>query len=139
VRTALDTNLLVYAEGVNGEPRRTDALRILDALPADYVLIPTQVLGELFTVLTRKAGRSAAASRQAVLEWTDGYATIDTTQSVLLEAMEIATTHHLSLWDSMMLAAAAQAGCRIVLSEDMQDGFTWRGVTIRNPFAQPPA
>jgi predicted nucleic acid-binding protein len=37
-----------------------------------------------------------------------------------------------------MLAAAAQAGCRLLLSEDMQDGFTWRGVTIRNPFAATP-
>jgi predicted nucleic acid-binding protein len=37
-----------------------------------------------------------------------------------------------------MLAAAAQADCRLLLSEDMQDGFTWRSVTVRNPFATPP-
>lgn len=134
MRIALDTNLLVYAEGVNGEEHRSAALFALDALADDDVLIPAQALGELFAVLTRKAGRSAAASRDAVLSWTDGFTVIDTTQAVLLEAMEIATTHRFSFWDSVMLAAAAQAGCRVLLSEDMQHGFTWRGVTIRNPF-----
>ena len=52
--------------------------------------------------------------------------------------MELATSHQLSLWDAIMLAAAAQAGCRLLLSEDMQDGFTWRGVTVRNPFTTAP-
>lgn len=137
MRIALDTKLLVYAEGLNGEQRRFAALHVLDALGEDDVLVPAQALGELFAVLTRKAGRSAAASRDAVMGWTDGFAVIDTTQPVLLEAMEIATTHRLAFRDSVMLAAAAQAGCRQLLSEDMQHGFTWRGVTIRNPFLPP--
>ena len=34
-----------------------------------------------------------------------------------------------------MILAAAEAGCRLLLSEDMHDGFTGRGVTITNPFA----
>ncbi len=137
MRIALDTNLLIYVEGVNGEERRAAALLALDALAEDDVLVPAQALGELFVVLTRRAGRSVAASRDALLGWTDSFAVIDTTQAVLLEAMEIATTHRFSFWDSVMLAAAAQAGCRLLLSEDMQHGFTWRGVTVRNPFLAP--
>jgi len=34
-----------------------------------------------------------------------------------------------------MLAAAAEAGCRLLLSEDLQEGFTWGGVRVVNPFA----
>jgi len=34
-----------------------------------------------------------------------------------------------------MMSVAAEAGCRLLLSEDLQDGFTWRGVTVVNPFA----
>ena len=34
-----------------------------------------------------------------------------------------------------MVAVAAEVGCRLLLSEDMQDGFSWRGVTVVNPFA----
>jgi predicted nucleic acid-binding protein len=62
---------------------------------------------------------------------------VATTQAVLLEAMDMAEAHRLGFWDSVMLAVAAQAQCRMLLSEDMQDGFTWRGVTIRDPFATP--
>ena len=35
-------------------------------------------------------------------------------------------------------AVAADAGCRLLLSEDLQDGFTWRGVTVVDPFADKP-
>ena len=37
----------------------------------------------------------------------------------------------------MILSAAAQSGCRLLLSEDLQEGFTWAGVTVVNPFASP--
>ena len=49
--------------------------------------------------------------------------------------MELSCSHQLFLWDAIMLATAAVAGCRVLLSEDMHPGFTWRGVTVRNPFA----
>jgi predicted nucleic acid-binding protein len=41
----------------------------------------------------------------------------------------------LRIWDAVILAAAASAGCRLLLSEDMQEGFTWNGVTVTNPFS----
>jgi predicted nucleic acid-binding protein len=129
VRIALDTNLLAYAEGVNGEERNAAAIRILRSVGEHEIILPVQALGELFVVLTRKAGRPAAEARAAVLGWQDAYPVADTSPAVLLEAMELATSHHFALWDAIMLAAAAQAGCRLLLSEDMQDGFTWRGVT----------
>jgi len=36
------------------------------------------------------------------------------------------------------LSAASAAGCRLLLSEDMQEGFTWGGVTVVNPFTDEP-
>ena len=138
MRVALDTNVLAYAEGVNGEDRKVTALAILRGFAAEDVMLPVQALGELFTVLTRKAKRESGDARQAVLGWSDSYQLIGTTQTVMFEAMELATTHRLSLWDSVMLAAAAQADCRLLLSEDLQDGFTWRGVTVKDPFATAP-
>jgi predicted nucleic acid-binding protein len=99
------------------------------------VMVPAQALGELFVVLTRKAKRDAAEARSAVLSWSDSFPLIDTTPAVIHEAMELVTTHRLGFWDAVMLAGAAQAGCRLLLSEDMQDGFIWRGVTVRNPFS----
>ena len=49
----------------------------------------------------------------------------------------LAATHRLQIWDALILATAAGAGCRLLLSEDMQDGFVWKGCTVANPFAAP--
>ena len=135
---ALDTNIMAYAAGVNDQERRIKARRLLDTLDPGDVAIPVQALGELFNVLTRKAKWPAAQARTAVLAWTDAYEVIDTTPVTLLDAMELSTTHQLAIWDAIMLAGAAQAGCRFLLSEDMRHGFTWRGVTVRNPFQPGP-
>jgi len=35
------------------------------------------------------------------------------------------------------MAVAAENSCRMLLSEDLQNGFIWRGVTVVNPFAAP--
>jgi len=55
----------------------------------------------------------------------------------MLAAANLAQLHHLGIWDAVMLSTAAEAGCRFLLSEDMHDGFTWNGVTVSNPFADP--
>ena len=132
---SLDTNVLAYAEGLNGTRARTAALRLLQRLPADRTLIPVQALGELFAVLVRKARRSRSQAARAVLSWGDAFPLIETSSDVLLAATDLAVAHELGIWDAVMLAAAADAGCRLLLSEDLQDGFTWRGVTVVNPFA----
>ncbi|UEM05050.1 PIN domain-containing protein [Skermanella rosea] len=137
MKVALDTNVLVYAEGINGSVPRTRALSLIAALPLTNVVVPVQVLGELFRVLTRKAKRPPAEARGAVLAWQDSFPTHGTTASALAAAMDLTVDHGISAWDAVILAVAADAGCRLLLSEDMHQGFTWRGVTIIDPFATP--
>lgn len=132
---ALDTNILVYAEGVNGKAMQQRARAIVERLAPESTLLPVQALGELYAVLVRKAGRSRAKARDAVLHWGDTFPLIETSSPVLLLAMELAAGHQLAFWDAIMLSAAADAGCRVLLSEDLQTGFTWSGVTVINPFA----
>ena len=132
---ALDTNVLAYAEGLNGSPMKQMALDLLEQLPPASTLIPLQTLGELFSVLVRKAGRSRAEARAAILEWGDAFPLIETSSSVILMAGDLAVTHQLGFWDSTILSAAADARCRLLLSEDLHDGFTWGGVTVVNPFS----
>ncbi len=132
---ALDTNILAYAEGVNGKGRQEQALDLVGRLAPESTLLPVQVLGELFNVLTRKAGRSRATARDAVLRWGDAFPLIETSSSVLLLALDLSVDHQLGIWDAVALSTAADAGCRLLLSEDFQDGFTWSGVTVANPFA----
>ncbi len=135
MRIALDTNVLAYAEGVNGAIMRDRSLALLQRLPAGAVVLPAQTLGELFNVLVRKVKRRPARAREAVLNWRDAYAVAETSSAVIVNATDLATDHGLTIWDSVVLAAAAEAECRLLLSEDLQEGFTWRGVTVTNPFA----
>ncbi len=135
IRVALDTNVLVYAEGLNGAVKKQVAVDLLEKLPQDAVVLPIQTLGELFQVLVRKARRSPAEARRAILTWHDSFAVAETTAKVMLAAADAAAGHQLGIWDAVILATADDAGCRLLLSEDMQDGFTWTGVTVVNPFA----
>ncbi len=136
MRVALDTNILVYVEGINGfEPKET-AAGLIRKLPGSDTFIPVQVLGELFLVLLRKAGWSPAQARTAVLSWHDTFPVIETSSTILLAGIELSVAHKLRIWDAVILAAAAEAECRLLLSEDLQDGFAWRGVTVVNPFAR---
>jgi predicted nucleic acid-binding protein len=135
VRLALDTNVLAYAEGVNGAPMKKAALDLIGRVPQETTFLPVQVLGELFQVLVRKAGRPAEKARAAILSWRDVFPLIETSPGVLLQAADLATDHKLGIWDAVILSASAAAGCRLLLSEDLQSGFTWNGVTVANPFA----
>ena len=135
MRVALDTNILAYAEGINGSAMRETALELIGRLPSGAIVLPVQTLGELFNVLVLKARRSRTQARAAMLSWRDAYPVVETSASVMVNATDLASDHGLSIWDSVVLAASAQAECRLLLSEDLQDGFTWRGVTVANPFA----
>lgn len=138
MRVALDTNVLAYAEGLGDERRVTLSRRILAAIPQERIVLPAQTLGELYRVLVGKAKREAAAARGAVLEWSDAFAVADSTTACFIAALDLAVDHQLQFWDSLILAIAAQARCRVLLSEDLQQGFIWGGVTVVNPYSSTP-
>jgi predicted nucleic acid-binding protein len=135
VRVALDTDILVYAEGANGVPMMEKAVELIERLPPDSVVLAVQSLGELYRVLVRKAGRAPTQVHSTILGWRDAFPLVDTSASVMLAATGLATDHQIHIWDAVILAAAAGAGCRLLLSEDWQDGFNWSGVTVVNPFS----
>ncbi len=138
MRIALDTNILAYAEGINGEARAEATLSMLARLAEVETIVPAQVLGELYAVLVRKAGRPPKDARIAILQWRDAFNVVETSTETLLRAADLATEHHLSIWDALIVCVASGSGCRLLLSEDMQDGFTWGGTTVVNPFATEP-
>ena len=134
---AIDTNVLAYAEGAGDKVRHAHAVALLTRLPEIAVVIPVQVLGELFRVLVGKLRKTPTQAREIVLNWSDAYAVRDSTWVALQSAFDLTAAHGLTIWDSLILSVAADQRCRVLLSEDMQDGFTWRGTTVVNPFAKP--
>jgi predicted nucleic acid-binding protein len=139
LRVALDTNILAYAEGLGDEQRCRAAMQLVEQLSSGEAILPAQTLGELARVLTGKAKRSASQTREAVLSWADSFEVVDSTWFAFQSALDLTVDHQLPMWDALILAVAAENHCRLLLSEDFHHGFTWRGVTVVNPFAEPRA
>jgi predicted nucleic acid-binding protein len=137
MRIALDTNILAYAEGVGDKLRCSMAIRLLEQLPPEVILIPAQTMGELFRVLTGKAGRDSGLSREAIMSWADSYEIADSSWAAFQAAMDLSVDHQLQIWDALIMSVAAENRCRLLLSEDLQSGFTWRGISVLNPFVSP--
>lgn len=135
MKLALDTNVLAYAQGVGDAQRCGIATEVIRRLPVEDVVIPVQALAELYNVLTRKVRRPVPVVLRSIQFWRDGFPLVGTTPAVMQGAVDLAAGHSLSIWDAVILAAAAESGCRLLLSEDLQDGFTWHGVTVTNPFS----
>jgi predicted nucleic acid-binding protein len=137
VKAALDTNIVVYASGLDDEQRQARALALIEAIPAENLVLPVQVLGECYGVLTRK-GMARLLARRTILRWQEAFEVADTTAAVLRQATSLSADHQLRIWDAIVLATAADAGCQMLLTEDLRDGFAWAGVTVVNPFAATP-
>jgi predicted nucleic acid-binding protein len=137
MRAALDTNLLVYAEGFGDVQRVSSTRALLEQLSDADLVVPLQCLGELFRVLTGKAGRSPDQARDAVLGWMDAFPLLESTATAWQGAMDLCVAHQLASWDALVLNVAAEGGARLMLTEDLHTGFCWRGVRVVNPLVEP--
>jgi predicted nucleic acid-binding protein len=133
LRPFLDTNILVYA--VSDDRRQQRAQELLAAGGT----ISVQVLGEFANVLRNKL-RKEWPDIEAALE--DICVVLDPATPLTVVTHRVARTiardHGLSFYDALIAAAALEAKCDTLLSEDMQDGRIIPGLKITNPFASPP-
>jgi predicted nucleic acid-binding protein len=137
-RVALDSNVLAYLAGVSrssDDEAKIAKIRALIEKLADKVelVAPVQTLGELFVVL-RRGGTSAKEARTILMECADAFGTSVTESSTAIAAADLVVDHQLQFWDALIVTASADAGCSLLLSEDMQHGFVARGLTIESPF-----
>lgn len=142
MRIGFDTNVLAYIAGVcrhvDDGPKIEASRGLLKQLRGRATLIaPVQTLGELFVVLTR-SGASRDDARDTVLRMAQAFGTADSNTSAFLSAIDLVAAHRLQFWDALILNAAAEAGCGLLLSEDMSSGFAWRGTVVVDPFAPSP-
>src|SRR2546430_11729414 len=135
MRIALDTNILVYAEGLNDAARKGTAVKLLRRLPPENVHLPVQAVAELFHVMVTKARVARADAKNAVLRWCDQYSLVDNSEAVLLSAMELSSQHQLRTWDAIIMAGAAFAGGRLLLFQDLHEGLSLDRVDRAEPFA----
>ncbi|MEA2876845.1 MAG: hypothetical protein QOF14_2041 [Hyphomicrobiales bacterium] len=133
-RVALDSNILIYAEL---EPDSGKGKRAADLIlrAARDGVIPVQVLGEFLRFVQRRVPAAfGEAIRQASI-YQAAFLTPPSTDAVVNQAGEIAHAHGMQFWDSVVCVASAEAGAKVLLTEDMQDGRVLDGLRLINPFA----
>jgi len=135
VRFTFDTNVLVYASNLDAGRRHEIALDLLRRARGRDCVITLQALGELFRTLTGKGKVPAKVAAQVVQTYRDSAQIFAADETSLVDAMDAVAVHGWSFWDAMIWATAKRAGCRLLISEDGQDGRTLGGVTIVDPFA----
>jgi len=133
VKAFFDTNVLIYALAEN-DPRSAQAEELL----ASGGVLSVQILNEFIFVTRRKI----------LMSWSDVTEALDAfrvlcpsplpiTIEIHEAALKIAEKHGYNIYDALVIAAALQAGCTTLYSEDLHDGQTIDGqLTIRNPFAR---
>ncbi|WP_409213640.1 PIN domain-containing protein [Prosthecobacter sp.] len=112
------------------------AAKARELLRCRDLALSVQVLQEFYVQATRPSRPNPLTHDEAVafIRTWRRFPIQDVTLSVLEDALAIKTRWQLSYWDSAILAAARQAGCDEVLSEDMNDGQDYGGVKVVNPF-----
>jgi predicted nucleic acid-binding protein len=134
LRVTVDTNLLVYAaDSAAGHRHAAASSALLRASHGDCVLM-LQTLAEFFHVVTRKKKLPVENAVARIENWQDVFPVHAADGAALRAAVDAVRHHRLAFWDALLWAAARQAGCRLLLAEDMQDGRRLGSVTFVNPF-----
>jgi predicted nucleic acid-binding protein len=133
-RTFFDTNVLAYTDDLEAPEKQKNALDILvEHTRWQTGVVSPQVLQEYFTTVTRKYHVDPGVARQKV-ELFAAFDVVETGVADILAAIDLHRLHKIAFWDALVLHSAKKAGCRVLLSEDMQHGQVIDGVRIVNPF-----
>ena len=130
----LDTNIIIYAYDRDAGLKCEIAQTILDDAfhPPHRTAISVQVLQEFFVNLTRK-GNSVEATTTLIDDLTH-LTVIDNTLALFRTGLTFQSRWQLSLWDSMILAAAKACGAKELITEDLNHGQDYGSVRAINPF-----
>lgn len=129
--TFIDTNVFAYAYDSSAEAKRERAVEVLSTI--EHGVVSTQVLMELYSVLTRKLHITPSQAREAIAE-IGGLRVVPIDRYLVLRALELAGAYQISHWDALIVLAAATSGCDVVLTEDLRSGAVLEGVRVHNPF-----
>jgi len=133
-RTFIDTNVIVYADDRAAGDKGERARALLQELMSSRTgVISLQVLQEYFVVATRKLGVPAEVARRKI-ELLSTFDVVRPDVTDVLSAIDLTRLHSISFWDAMIVRAAENAGCSVLLSEDLSDGEIISGVRVKNPF-----
>ncbi|HVP55421.1 MAG TPA: PIN domain-containing protein [Candidatus Eisenbacteria bacterium] len=137
-RFFLDTNIFVYSfdRGSPGKARRATQL-IRQAVATRKGVVSYQVVQEFFSVALRRFAQpmTVGEAEQYLATVFRPLLVVQSSQALYAEALRLTGKHGLSWHDALIVAAATEADCSLLYSEDLQSGRRFGDLRIEDPFA----
>jgi predicted nucleic acid-binding protein len=132
----VDANVFVYMSDPRDTRKQARAEQWVKSLWQSRMgRTSAQVLSEYYAVATRKlAPKVPHAQAWGYVQELMAWAPHPVDEPLMRRAREIEERFQISWWDSLVVAAAQLQDCRILLTEDLQDGMTFGTVRVRDPF-----
>lgn len=137
----IDTDIFVYSFDKN-EPGKQEVAEyiIKQALKSSKGIVSNQVVQEFINVATRKFIKplSFGDCRKYLSRVMEPLCEIYSDIELYGKSLDLMERLNYSFYDSLIIAAAQKAVCKIIYSEDMQDEQSIDSLKIVNPFKSIP-
>ncbi len=134
-RLFVDTNILIYAlDPVDTRKRSVSADLLRQTISSHTLVLSPQSLNECYRVLTQRRRLIPVEEARGYLHLLAPWAVAPLDAGTTERAWAVQDAVGSNWWDSLMLASALRADCRLFVSEDMADGTTIDGMRVANPF-----
>jgi len=137
-RFFLDTNVFVYAFDTSAPAKSKKAAQLIrQAADTGQGVVSYQVVQEFFNVALRRFTRpmSVAEAEQYLVTVFRPLLAVHSSPALYFEALRISAKDRLSWYDALIVAAAIEANCDRLYSEDLQHGREFGDLSVVNPFA----
>jgi predicted nucleic acid-binding protein len=133
-RIFLDTNILLYAKVDDGSDKHIKCHNLLTVVLVGSELVTSvQVLNEYYVNALKKT-ITPAEIQNTVNQFISDFKIVPLTKELIPETHRICNRYQFSYWDSNIVAAALEAKCKILYTEDLQDGQVIDNtLTVINP------
>ncbi len=133
----IDTNVFIYQLDATDRRKHKAAEKIIrDALATGNACISSQVVQECLNVILRKA--EVALSPETARSYLDAVLAplmqVTASEALYHRALDVQARWRFSFYDALIVAGAMAAGCRTLLSEDLQHGQALDSLTVIDPF-----
>ena len=137
-RFFLDTNIFVYSLlGIPSTKKDRSIELVRSAIDSGKGVISYQVVQEFFSVAFRRftPKMTFAEAEQYLASTFQPLLVVHSSYSLYIEALALSRRYSLSWYDSLIVSAANESQCRILYSEDLQNGQSFGNLKVQNPFA----
>lgn len=131
-----DTNVLVYGfDSVDLRKHEIASRLITQSFAQGSGVLSTQVLKEFYVTVTQKISHTMPAeTAERVIRDFGLWRVVETTVPLILRGIRIQIKNRMSFWDAMIVAAAKNAECSVLYTEDLGHGMVIEDVRVHNPF-----